>query len=1105
MPTSPPGTPIGDQRASSSTPKLTALAGSSHSTSALPPRQPTAPNYIRERAFKDESHLMGGSPHRSASGSRPASSHSGSSQGRSLNRIQNSGHARRQSAFANFSTLSETSLPWTTKDIGFNAISGVLNDPSNRSAPVPKARKAEIPPVSHASIPKVKSADFDPYIKYISTAYQRYQQNKLQEIEDSKNIPSTDTPFGSLPPLLDSDQDKSADSIPGMSRNPYGIPSLTSLENLDDLELSPNLASQEYEMPMLENVPSIFFEPKFQLENPRTFDMVCEGADIVGNSGPNPPTSTNSILQEKLSHYLDTVEVHLIQEISKRSAQFFEALSNLQALHQETMDCVNQIHSIRDKMNDTKKKQCESGLEVVCLQRRRTNISLLYNGIQLVKEIRSSQPMIQILLNQGDFFAALDLIDDAKGKLHGEEESEYEREEGQNGSDADRAVVRQNSVKLLPNWNMQAIRALINFSSQLDEMYNAVGTIMEHDFINTLLSDFTLYIDEIDIESVSREILESGLSSATSRAYKNHEVSSMQTMTKTRELESLRDRMEPATMGLIRSKQVKRSLQLYRDRLLSETKTSISKQYPLSIIDTQTKDQDQEDGAQKESSGLSKQLKSMPFDNFFKTLLSIYAVIFSVIKRAICYHQILKELFEIADSRELFHDLDLQVYSSPNGNQVASPKSPKDTLVSAVVQDLLQDSNAIIFSVADMGHVRCAKLVGVRADQNAQLNPTDFYRFFDATWAFINISEKICGRTSFGLRGAIISQTKAYINNFHMERTKQEALLIENEQWSSTEVPKDFQEIVDRIRAVAAPSVLDKTSMTEILFPTAGTGQAGSSDSSKDRGEPTKFLHIDDQSYFVVGCSLLIIKMLEDYLKCMIKLDGMTVDIMQKMIELLKLFNSRVCQVILGAGAMRSAGLKNISARHLALASQSVGIMVALIPSLKQCVKRCMTDKQFVLLSEFDRMLKDYQNHQGEIHAKLIAIMNERFDAINWDTSSAQSPNAYMETLVKETTTLHKVLNKYLPPQDLKFILNRVFASFTSQLAHEYSHCVVTTQAGKDRWCFTFDRVIKDAQYFLQRLSSLDHIDPPSSSVETAAQQLTISPAAKAKIAKAET
>ena len=31
-------------------------------------------------------------------------------------------------------------------------------------------------------------------------------------------------------------------------------------------------------------------------------------------------------------------------------------------------------------------------------------------------------------------------------------------------------------------------------------------------------------------------------------------------------------------------------------------------------------------------------------------------------------------------------------------------------------------------------------------------------------------------------------------------------------------------------------------------------------------------------------------------------------------------FNSRTCQVVLGAGAMRSAGLKNITARHLGMA-----------------------------------------------------------------------------------------------------------------------------------------------------------------------------------------
>ena len=85
--------------------------------------------------------------------------------------------------------------------------------------------------------------------------------------------------------------------------------------------------------------------------------------------------------------------------------------------------------------------------------------------------------------------------------------------------------------------------------------------------------------------------------------------------------------------------------------------------------------------------------------------------------------------------------------------------------------------------------------------------------------------------------------------------------------------------------------------------------------------------------------------------------------------------------ILVSLSLLRELSGFNTSTNHvLALASQSVGIMITLIPLLKECVRRCMAEKQVVLLSEFDRMLKDYQNHQGEIHAKLIAIMNERFD-----------------------------------------------------------------------------------------------------------------------------
>ena len=74
------------------------------------------------------------------------------------------------------------------------------------------------------------------------------------------------------------------------------------------------------------------------------------------------------------------------------------------------------------------------------------------------------------------------------------------------------------------------------------------------------------------------------------------------------------------------------------------------------------------------------------------------------------------------------------------------------------------------------------------------------------------------------------------------------------------------------------------------------------------------------------------------------------------------------------------------------------------------------------MLVEFDKLKRDYQEHQNEIHSKLIAIMGERLSVhckslqeIRWDMlPSQQGPSTYVEQLVKETVTLHKVLSKYL-------------------------------------------------------------------------------------------
>lgn len=53
---------------------------------------------------------------------------------------------------------------------------------------------------------------------------------------------------------------------------------------------------------------------------------------------------------------------------------------------------------------------------------------------------------------------------------------------------------------------------------------------------------------------------------------------------------------------------------------------------------------------------------------------------------------------------------------------------------------------------------------------------------------------------------------------------------------------------------------------------------------------------------------------------------------------------------------MRSAGLKNITAKHLALASQSLSVVVVLMESLKGLGKRFMGERWGMLEGEFGKL-----------------------------------------------------------------------------------------------------------------------------------------------------
>ena len=143
---------------------------------------------------------------------------------------------------------------------------------------------------------------------------------------------------------------------------------------------------------------------------------------------------------------------------------------------------------------------------------------------------------------------------------------------------------------------------------------------------------------------------------------------------------------------------------------------------------------------------------------------------------------------------------------------------------------------------------------------------------------------------------------------------------MEDEQWNPSEVPQTVQRLVKAIVEAAVrdpPELVVGAEPLPLSVPTTPT--VADAPSSPTTTRLSKHLRVEGISYFAVSATLESLVLLLDYFKIIMNLSMLTTDTMSRIIEFLKAFNSRTCQVVLGAGAMRSAGLKVITAKHLGM------------------------------------------------------------------------------------------------------------------------------------------------------------------------------------------
>ena len=88
--------------------------------------------------------------------------------------------------------------------------------------------------------------------------------------------------------------------------------------------------------------------------------------------------------------------------------------------------------------------------------------------------------------------------------------------------------------------------------------------------------------------------------------------------------------------------------------------------------------------------------------------------------------------------------------------------------------------------------------------------------------------------------------------------------------------------------------------------------------------------------------------MLSDYCELCSSLPSISVELGLKTAELMKFFNSRICQLIIGAGAISVSGLKTITIRNLALAQRAVQLVIKIIPYIRKHFENCHSQNRLL-------------------------------------------------------------------------------------------------------------------------------------------------------------
>ncbi|KAF7851424.1 hypothetical protein BT93_L3965 [Corymbia citriodora subsp. variegata] len=865
----------------------------------------------------------------------------------------------------------------------------------------------------------------------------------------------------------------------------------------------------------LREVPALYFKEDFALEEGGTFRAACPFSSIAENAA----------LQEKLSHYLDVVELHLVKEISLRSNSFFEAQGQLQDLNVKILRGCGRIRELKETIRLLDGDLVDSARQIQELNATRGNLLRLQQKLRLILSVNQAVSALKLLVASSDCAGALDVVDDLRHLLDGDE--------------------------------LTGLHCFRHLRDHVAASIDSVNSILSAEFMRASVHD----VGDMDVIILSK---------VKARASVSVNGAEDEIKFDEEETSNLRDRLLPIVIGLLRTAKLPSVLRIYRDMLTADMKTAIKTTVAelLPVLVTRPAELDFTPGERTNDgegggSSLASKLRSLSSECFVQLLGAIFGVVrvhlvrAAEVKKAIEWilcnlddhyaaNSVAVAIALGAAAAETADDTDGQIgsilpYAAERNGTAKLPsfqgKANESLTTTAVSKnfraDVLRENAEAIFAACDAAHGRWAKLLGVRALLHPRLRLQEFLSIYNITQEFISATEKIGGRLGYSIRGTLQSQAKSFVDFQHESRMAKIKAVLDQETWVEVDVPEEFQAIINALfctdslytESVDASEVsmvagndVPKEAATGLLLTQQETQLGGNmtgvssensnrgisssltSNSEKNKAEINSSSQVNNSTvkergksssqsliyrgvgYHMVNCGLILVKMLSEYIDMNNFLPTLSSEVVLRVVEILKHFNTRTCQLVLGAHAMQVSGLKSITSKHLALASQVISFIHAIVPEIRRILfMKVPETRKGLLLLEMDRVAQDYKVHQDEIHSKLVQIMRERllvhlrglqsmFQSWNKVDDTDTQPSQFARSLTKEVGFLQRVLTRTLHEPDVQTIFRQVVSIFHSQISEIFYNALKSSEINSPD---AKKRLCRDTQHILGCIRSL--------------------------------